>query len=151
MSYSAFSFLQFVTVLTLVAMGDRLIGRSFKKDRVLTYQSIRPYRFDVVIVFHKQRNVTDLAYELLNVLFVSYISPAREQRLATDDYPLRRWKLVGDHIPFYRFYPDKCVIALSTKYFLVVVDSAAIPKVVPCRQQLLVGKLDIASGITRHK
>ena len=135
----------------LIAMRDRFIGRSLKKDRVLTYQPIRPYRFDVVIVFHKEWNVTDLAYELLNVFLVSYISLARAQRLTTNDYPLRLWKLVGDHIPFYRLYPYKRVIALSAKYFLVVVNSATIPKVVPCRQQLLVGKLDIASGITRHK
>lgn len=131
-SYAAFSFLQFVTVLALIAMGDRLIGRSLKKDRVLTYQPIRPYRFDVVIVFHKEWNVTDLAYELLNVFLVSYISLAREQRLTTDYYPLRRWKLVGDHIPFYRFYPDKRVITLSAKYILVVINSATVPKVVPC-------------------
>ena len=75
--YASFSFLQLVTILTLVAMGDRLIGRSLKKDRVFTYQFILPYRFHVVIAFHKQRNIADLAYKLLNVFFVSYISLAR--------------------------------------------------------------------------
>lgn len=133
-SYAAFSFLQFVTVLTLVAMGDRFIGRALQKDGEFAYQLILPHRFDVVVTLHKQRNITDLTYEILNVFFVSYISLAWEQRLATNDYPLGLWKSLGNHIPFYWLYPNERMITLSAKHFLIVIDSAAVPKVIPCWQ-----------------